>query len=38
MGGGIEKVLRLGAQRMKLSIDAYYDAMRPTASNDTALV
>ena len=38
VGGGIEKVFRLGAQRMKLSVDAYYNAIRPTAGNDTALV
>ena len=38
IGGGIEKVFRLGAQRMKLSVDAYYNAIRPAAGNDTALV
>jgi hypothetical protein len=27
-----------GAQRMKLSVDAYYNAIRPTAGNDAALV
>jgi hypothetical protein len=38
IGGGIEEVVRLGGQRMKLSVDAYYNAIRPTAGNDTALV
>jgi hypothetical protein len=38
IGGGIEKALRLGRQHMKLSVDAYYNAVRPTAGNDTALV
>jgi hypothetical protein len=38
IGGGIEKVFRLGGQHMKLSIDAYYNAIRPTADNDTSLV
>jgi hypothetical protein len=38
IGGGIEKVLRLGGQHMKISVDAYYNAIRPTAGNDIALV
>jgi hypothetical protein len=38
IGGGIEKTFRLGAQRMKLSVDAYYNVIRPAAGNDTALV
>ena len=38
IGGGIEEVVRLGGQHMKLSVDTYYNAIRPTASNDTALV
>jgi hypothetical protein len=38
IGGGIEKVLRLGGQHMKISVDAYYNVIRPQAGNDTALV
>jgi hypothetical protein len=38
IGGGIEKVLRLAGQHMKISVDAYYNAIRPTAGNDTAVV
>jgi hypothetical protein len=38
IGGGIQKVFRLGEQHMKLAVDAYYNAIRPEASNDTSLV
>jgi hypothetical protein len=38
IGGGIEKVFSLAGQHMKMSVDAYYNAIRPTAGNDTALV
>jgi hypothetical protein len=38
VGGGIEKVFRLGGQHMKLSVDAYYNAIRAEAGNDASLV
>jgi hypothetical protein len=38
IGGGIQKVFRLGGQHMKLSVDAYYNAIRAEAGNDTSLV
>jgi hypothetical protein len=38
IGGGIQKAFRLGDQRMKLSLDSYYKAIRPHAGNQTALV
>jgi hypothetical protein len=38
IGGGIQKVFRLGEQHMKLAVDAYYNAIRPEAGNDTSLV
>jgi hypothetical protein len=36
IAGGVEKVFRFGAQHMKLSVDAYYNAIRPNAGNDTS--
>ena len=37
VGGGFSKVIRLGEQPIKLGFDAYYNAIRPTAGNDTWL-
>jgi hypothetical protein len=37
-GGGFAKVVRLGAQPIKLELDAYYNAIRPKASNETWLL
>lgn len=34
VGGGISKTFRLGDQPIKLALDAYYNAIRPTASQD----
>ena len=38
IGGGIDKILRLGEQRIKLSVDTYYNAIRPQAGNQNWLV
>ena len=38
VGGGFSKVIRLGEQPIKLGFDAYYNAIRPTAGNDTWLL
>jgi hypothetical protein len=38
VGGGFGKVVRLGAQPIKLDLDAYYNAIRPKAANDTWLL
>jgi hypothetical protein len=38
LGGGFGKAFRLGAQAMKLDLDAYYNAIRPKAANDTWLL
>lgn len=37
-GGGVSKAFRLGSQPMKLSVDSYYDAIRPQAGNRTWLI
>jgi hypothetical protein len=37
-GGGFGKVVRLGTQPIKLELDAYYNAIRPKASNETWLL
>jgi hypothetical protein len=38
VGGGPGKAFRLGDQAMKLDLDAYYNAVKPKADNDTWLV
>jgi hypothetical protein len=38
VGGGFAKVVRLGEQPIKLDLDAYYNAIRPQAGNETWLV
>jgi hypothetical protein len=38
VGGGFAKAFRLGEQPIKLEFDAYYDAFRPKADNDTWLL
>jgi hypothetical protein len=38
VGGGISKTFRLGGQPMKLSVDSYYNAVRPQSGNDTWLL
>ena len=38
VGGGFAKAVRLGEQAMKLELDAYYNAIRPKAGNDTWLL
>jgi hypothetical protein len=38
IGGGIDKILRLGEQRIKLSVDSCYNAIRPQAGNQNWLV
>jgi hypothetical protein len=35
VGGGFGKVVRLGGQPVQLELDAYYNAIRPQADNDT---
>jgi hypothetical protein len=37
-GGGFGKVVRFGPQPIKLKLDAYYNAIRPKASNETWLL
>jgi hypothetical protein len=34
IGGGVSKVIRIGDQPLKLGLFAYYNAIRPTASQD----
>jgi hypothetical protein len=34
IGGGVSKVVRLGEQPIKLGLEAYYNAIRPTAGED----
>jgi hypothetical protein len=34
VGGGVSKVIRIGDQPLKLGLFAYYNAIRPTASED----
>jgi hypothetical protein len=38
VGGNVSKVVRLGEQPLKLAVDAYYNAVRPKAGNDTWLL
>jgi hypothetical protein len=38
VGGGFAKLVRLGEQPIKLGLDAYYDAIRPKAANETWLL
>jgi hypothetical protein len=38
VGGGFGKVVRLGGQPVQLELDAYYNAIRPQAANDTWLI
>jgi hypothetical protein len=35
LGGGVGKVIRLGDQPIKLGLEAYYNAIRPVANNET---
>ena len=35
VGGGFAKAFRLGEQPIKLELDAYYNAMRPEAADET---
>jgi len=38
VGGGFGKLVRLGEQPIKLDLDAYYNAIRPKAGNETWLL
>jgi hypothetical protein len=38
VGGGFGKVVRVGEQPIKLALDAYYNAIRPNAGNETWLL
>src|SRR5215831_3638112 len=38
VGGGFGKAVRLGEQPIKLDLDAYYNAIRPKAANETWLL
>ncbi len=38
VGGGFSKIIHLGEKPIKLELDAYYNAIRPTASEDTWLL
>jgi hypothetical protein len=38
VGGGFGKALRFGEQPMKIDLDAYYNAIRPKAGNETWLL
>ena len=38
VGGGISKTFRVANQPMKFSVDSYYNAIRPQASNETWLL
>jgi hypothetical protein len=38
VGGGFGKLVRLGEQPIKLDLDAYYNAIRPKAANETWLL
>jgi hypothetical protein len=38
IGGGFGKLVRLGNQPIKFDLDAYYNAIRPKAGNDTWLL
>jgi hypothetical protein len=37
LGGGVSKVVRVGQQPIKLAIDSYYNAVRPSAAKQTWL-
>jgi hypothetical protein len=38
VGGGFARTFRVGTQPVKLSIDSYYNAVRPQAGNETWLL
>ena len=38
VGGGFARAVRLGEQPIKLDLDAYYNALRPKAGNETWLL
>jgi hypothetical protein len=38
VGGGVSKTFRLSSHPMKLSVDSYYNAIRPEAGNETWLI
>ena len=38
VGGGVGKLFRVGGQAVKVDLDSYYNAIRPTASKETWLV
>ena len=38
LGGGLGKLARLGEQPIKFDVDAYYNAVRPSAGNETWLL
>ena len=38
VGGGFSKVIRIGDQPIKLGVDAYYNAVRPKADEETWLL
>ena len=38
VGGGVGKLIRLGTQPLRLDFDAYYNAIRPAAANETWLL
>ena len=38
VGGGLGKAFRIRALPMRFSVDAYYNAVRPTASSETWLI
>ena len=38
VGGGFGKLIRLGAQSLRLDVDAYYNAIRPATGNETWLL
>ena len=37
-GGGLSKVIPIGDQHLKLGVDAYYNAVRPKADQETWLI
>jgi hypothetical protein len=38
VGGGFSKTVKLGAQPIKLALESYYNAIRPSSGNDTWLL
>jgi hypothetical protein len=38
LGGGVGKLVHIGAQPVRFDLDAYYNAIRPTASKETWLL